>query len=300
MNKLELLRIFCTAAELGNFKDTARLLAVSPQAVTRAVQQLEQLTGEVLFHRNTRQVKLTTFGAELLQQARPQLEALNALLRPTRQQAEHASGLVRLTAPSAFRSVLMPLLLEFQQRYPLIRLDIRLSDQHSAVVTEQIDLGLRIGSIRDLSFVAVPVGQMPMYLVASPTYLAQAGVPQTLEDLASHRFTGMLDQASNRPWPFYFAGSGQWQPPQLQLLANDAFAEFTAVLAGVGISQLPLFMLADALATGQLVRLLPQLEPSPWPISLYRPQRGPVPLRVRLLFDFLQRQLRAMPLLQAT
>lgn len=298
MNKLELLRLFCTAAELGNFKETARLLAVSPQAVTRAVQQLEHLTGEVLFHRNTRQVKLTDFGSDLLQQARPQLEALNALLRPARQQAEHASGLIRLTAPSAFRTVLMPLLLQFSQRYPAIRLDLRFSDQHSAVVAEQIDLGLRIGSIRDLSFVAVPVGQMPMYLVASPAYLARAGTPGGLDDLAAHHFTGMLDQASNRPWPFYFAGVGQWQPAQIQLLANDAFAEREAALAGVGISQLPLFLLADALAAGQLVRLLPELEPAPWPISLYRPQRGPVALRIRLLFDFLQRQLTALSVLQ--
>ena len=82
LNKLELLRIFCSAAELGNFKACAVKLALSPQAVTRAVQQLEQLTGEVLFHRNTRQVRLTQFGEQLYQDGRLQLAQLDATIQP--------------------------------------------------------------------------------------------------------------------------------------------------------------------------------------------------------------------------
>ncbi len=298
MNKLELLRLFCSAAEVSNFKEAARLQAVSPQTVTRAVQQLEQLTGELLFHRNTRQVRLTQFGEQLAEQGRQQLEQLDKLLRPISQPKEQASGVVRLTAPHAFREVLLPLLSEFCCQYPEIRLDLRFADQHSALVDEQIDLGLRIGVLRDQSFVAAEVGVMSLLLVASPAYLAAQGQPDSQAALAQHRFTGLLDEATGRPWLFYTEQDKVWQPPAIHWLANDAFSELHGCLAGIGISQQPYFLLAPYLADGRLVRLLPELEPAPWPVSLYRPQRGPVPLRIRLLFDFLRSRLSAHPMLR--
>ena len=182
-NKLELLRIFCNAAELGNFKACASKLAISPQAVTRAVQQLERLTGEVLFHRNTRQVRLTQFGEQLFADGRLQLAQVEALLSP-RQASADLAGVVRIAAPAAFRMILTPLLLEFARLYPQIQLDIRLSDQHSDVVDEQIDLGIRAGLLRDQSFVAVPISQVELWLVASADYLAEHGTPNDLTELS--------------------------------------------------------------------------------------------------------------------
>lgn len=290
LNKLELLRIFCTAAELGHFKACASKLAISPQAVTRAIQQLEQLTGEVLFHRNTRQIRLTQFGQQLWQDGQQQLAQLEQLLSPRQASAELA-GLVRLAAPAAYRPVLTPLLLEFARLYPQIQLDIRLSDQHSDVVDEQIDLGIRAGLLRDQSFVAVPVSKVALWLVASPDYVAAHGAPQTVADLNQHALTSVLDASTGRAWSWFFAKGETYSPRQVRWMVNDTAEEIAALIAGVGIGQVADFLAKPALARGQLQRLLPELEPEPWPVSLYRPQRGPVPVRVRLLFDYLRTQL---------
>ncbi len=292
LNKLEWLRIFCSAAELGNFKACAVKLALSPQAVTRAVQQLEQLTGEVLFHRNTRQVRLTQFGQQLYQDGRLQLAQLDELFSP-RLATQDAQGLVRLAAPAALRPVLTPLVLEFAALHPQIQLDVRLSDQHSDVVDEQIDLGIRAGLLRDQSFVALQISQVALYLVASPAYLAVHGAPSDLASLNNHQQVGLLDAGTGRPWAWFFRDGEIYQPRQVRLLVNDAEQELAAVVASLGIGQIADFLAKPLLARGELVRLLPEQEPTPWPLSLYRPQRGPVPARVRLLFDFLRDQLRS-------
>jgi len=291
LNKLELLRIFCSAAELGNFKACAVKLALSPQAVTRAVQQLEQLTGEVLFHRNTRQVRLTQFGEQLYQDGRVQLAQLEQLFSP-RLATQDAQGVVRLAAPAAFQPILTPLLLRFAAAHPQIRLDVRLSDQHSDVVDEQIDLGIRAGLLRDQSFVALQVSEVALYLVASPAYLTIHGQPADLMALHQHQQVSLLDAGTGRPWAWFFRDGEIYQPRQVRLLVNDAQQELAAVAAGLGIGQIADFLAKPLLASGGLVRLLPAQEPTPWPLSLYRPQRGPVPARVRLLFDFLRDELR--------
>ncbi|MBU2225494.1 MAG: LysR family transcriptional regulator, partial [Gammaproteobacteria bacterium] len=236
LNKLELLRIFCTAAELANFKAAAVKLAVSPQAVTRAVQQLEQLTGELLFHRNTRQVRLTQFGEQLYTDGQQQLAQLEKLFSP-RLASEDIQGLVRLAAPAAFQPVLSPLLLEFAAMQPQIRLDVRLSDQHSDVVDEQIDLGIRAGLLRDQSFVAVQVSEVALWLVASPEYLETHGAPKALADFPQHPNISLLDAETGRPWAWFFRDGEIYQPRQVRLLVNDAQQEITAVAAGLGIGQ---------------------------------------------------------------
>ena len=120
MNKLELLRIFCTAAQSDSFKAAAVRLGISPQAVTRAVQQLEQSTGEVLFHRSTRHIKLTRFAEEFLQQAQASLAQLDALFQKRQADREHVvAGLVRIAAPKVLRPVLMPVFTALAQRYQL-------------------------------------------------------------------------------------------------------------------------------------------------------------------------------------
>lgn len=289
-DKLALLRIFCTAAELQHFKDSATKLAISPQAVTRAVQQLEQLTGELLFHRNTRRIQLTQFGQRFYHDCQQQLAQLEQLLSPY-QQGSGLTGEIRLTAPAAMRSILGPVLINFASLHPHIRLDLRLSDQHSAVVGEQIDLGIRAGALRDQSFVAVPLSKVALWLVASPSYLEQQGLPASLDALSEYQQVSMLDHATGKPWIWFFKDGITYQPRQVRFLVNDAEQELAAVTAGLGVAQVADFLALPKLQRGELQRILPQYEPTPWPLSLYRPQRGPVSPRVRLLFDYLREHL---------
>lgn len=290
MNKLELLRIFCTAAQSDSFKAAAVRLGISPQAVTRAVQQLEQSTGEVLFHRSTRHIRLTRFAETFVVQANNSLQQLDALFQ--RHQAADTNaiaGLVRVAAPKVMRTLLMPVLNSLALQYPELQLDVRLSDQIADVVDEQIDVGLRIGMIRDNSFIARTVARVGLYLTASPALLQKYAVPSDLEQLAELPATALMDKATGRAWHWYLKEGQLWSPKNISFIADDSEAEADATLAGLGVSQLASFMAIPHLRSGALVRLLPELEPEPWPLSIYRPQRGPVPERIRLVFDTLVR-----------
>ena len=157
LNRLEMLRIFCAAAEARNFKEAAQRLGVSPQAVTRAVQELEAHVGELLFHRNTRQSHITEFGEALAAQARAGIEGVDEIFRAGRasRQQQEISGLVRITAPEAVGEwYLVPFLAQLNSRHPGLRFDLRLSNQTTNAIDEQIDIGIRIGFMRDSRYVA--------------------------------------------------------------------------------------------------------------------------------------------------
>lgn len=289
LNRLEMLRIFCVAADSSNFKEAAQRLGISPQAVTRAIKELEQLQGELLFHRNTRHSHITDFGAALALDARRKVQDIDALFHPRQEQTEQdVSGLVRITAPAALgESHLVPALASLLQQHAGLRFDLRLSDEMSDVVDEQIDIGLRVGFMRDSRFIARAVAPVPFFIVASPALLARCGVPDSLEALARLPVTVSLDPNTGKPWPWFFAGDQQWQPPAPVFMATDTRAECAAVEAGIGIGQLAGFIAIPLIKAGRLQALLPALQPAPWNLNLYRPQRGPVPARIRVVYDYL-------------
>ena len=141
--------------------------------------------------------------------------------------------------------------------------------------------------IRDNGFIARKVANVGLFLTASPLLLAKHQLPQDLEQLAELPTTALMDKATGRAWQWYFHEGQQWSPKKISFVADDSETEADATLAGLGVSQLASCMAIPHLRSGALVRLLPELDPKPWPLSVYRPQRGPVPDRVRLVFDTL-------------
>lgn len=215
MNKeMELLRIFRVAAESSSFRDAAVRLGTSPQGVTRAVQQLEQHYGEVLFHRSTRQVRITAFGEGLLDQVRPALERFEDLWRtPGSDQQASLSGTVRITAPHSLGTrAVLPALERVAARHPGITLDVRLSDRISNTVDEGIDVGIRVGFMRDSRFVARKAADMRLPIVAAPRLIKKVGVPENIDALSSLPVTVALDINTGRPWPWHFKAGRQWTP----------------------------------------------------------------------------------------
>jgi DNA-binding transcriptional LysR family regulator len=290
-NRLDLLRIFCAAAEARNFKEAALRLGISPQAVTRAVKDLEFQLGELLFHRNTRQVQITEYGEALAQQARAGIDGIDGLFRQRDARAgDEIAGMVRLTAPVALGdSHLVPLLAGLQATHPELRFELHLSDQATDVVDEKIDLGIRVGFMRDSRFVARVATRMPFHIVATPALIERCGMPTSLAELGKCPITAAVDPATGRPWPWFLADGQQWNPRQPIFTANDTRAEFQAVLAGLGFGQIAGFYAVPELRRGSLRAVLPVFAPAPWNVNVYRPQRGPVAARVRVVFDALVR-----------
>ncbi len=162
LNKLEALKIFCTAAETMQFKETAQRLAVSPPVVTRMIAELEDHLGEPLFQRNTRQIKLTDFGERFLPQAQQLLEESERLFMPAkRRHADEMAGLVRITVPDLPDSDgIMLELLQALSPYPDLILDWRMDATRLNVVEAQIDIGVRIGNLADSRLIARKIGEI--------------------------------------------------------------------------------------------------------------------------------------------
>ncbi|MGJ7543051.1 LysR substrate-binding domain-containing protein [Variovorax sp. LT1R16] len=292
-NRLEALRVFCTAADAANFREAAVRLSVSPQVVTRAVRELEDELGEPLFHRSTRGVQLTDFGRHLAERARAAVGGVDELFhRIDRRALSQHTGTVRVTAPQVYARLIPQALAPLLAAHPGLVLDLRLSEQHADVVDQQIDIGVRVGPLRDARFVSRTVGKMPLLVVGAPSLLQKVGTPRDLEALSALPLTALIDRSSGRPWPWAFSRKRLVTVSSPAFVTDHIDAECAAVVAGLGFGQLIAPLAEPWLASGALVEVLQAEAPAPWPINIYRPQRAPVPARVRLVFDALVLALR--------
>jgi DNA-binding transcriptional LysR family regulator len=286
-NRLEMLRIYCAAVEAGSFKEAATRLGTSPQAVTRAVQEAEALVGEILFHRNTRRVRATEAGEAFAHRARDLVQQMDELLRPKDSEIDaEIAGPVRLTAPKSIgERFLMPALARLAEKHPRIMLDLRLSDAISDPIAEQIDIGVRIGFMRDSRFVVRPASRVGFSVIASPKLIARVGEPTNLAALALLPTTGFIDRNTGRLWPWQFGNGHQFTPANLAFQTDDGDCECRAVVAGLGFGQIVSYLAQPLLRAGKVISVLDGYAPEAWPVYVYRPQRGPVPARIRLVFD---------------
>jgi DNA-binding transcriptional LysR family regulator len=282
-----MLRLFCAAAEANSFKEAATRLGTSPQAITRAVKELEDVVGELLFHRNTRGIQITEFGARFAVHAREMVTQVDGLFRRTDGLADtDLAGAVRITAQSAIgRRYLLRSLLPLSRQHPGIKVELRLTDLVADVVDEKIDIGVRIGFLRDSRFVARSVAKISFFVVGTPELVTAKGKPTTLQDLSNLPTTALTDPNTGRIWPWYFAGSQQLTPAAPAFITDDPEVECDAVLAGIGYGQIPSYLAVPHIRSGRLITVLGEYSPDPWDLYVYRPQRGPVPARIRLVFD---------------
>ncbi|WP_020183040.1 MULTISPECIES: LysR family transcriptional regulator [unclassified Methylotenera] len=286
-NQLEMLRIFKVVAESANFKDASVRLGVSPQSVTRAIKEFEEQLGEPLFYRSTRNTTITEFGRQMAQKCVGVIDQVDALFETNKGSAKQSiEGSVKITMPNAFgRQFLLPALIALSQEYPSIQLDLRFSDLIDNVVADQMDIGVRVGVFGNSRHVARRVRDVKFSIVGAPALIERYGTPQQVSDLCQMPYTGLIDQNTGRMWPWYFASEPECVPTAPVFSTDDPEAELQAVLAGIGFAQLPDFACAEHIRAGKLVAVLPEQSPSPWGVYVYRPQRGPVSERVRVVFD---------------
>lgn len=290
MDRLRVIATFVRAAELGSFQQAAVAQGITPQAVSKAVRQLEHELGVRLFHRTTRKSSLTEDGRRFYEAVKPGLdEVMNAWSR-TRRSAEDEEGLVRITAPGPVgRRLLVPLVVEFRRLYPKVQIDMLLDEHFTDIVAERIDIGIRCGSQPDAQLIVRTLFPIQVITCAAPAYLAEHGWPQTPADLAQHVCTGYRQPNTGRllPWEFMSDGELELREVPLAMYTNDADAELAAVLAGIGIGQIDSVSAAEPLRDGRLVPLFGNLVSERHAAHLYYPQRTDMPRRVRRFIDFL-------------
>jgi DNA-binding transcriptional LysR family regulator len=288
-NQLEMLRIFKVVAESTNFKEAAIRLGTSPQSVTRAIKELEEILGEPLFYRSTRNTTITEFGKQMAQKSEGVIGQIDALFKRSKSaSSQRLEGLVKITMPNSLgQQYLLPALNEFLINHPGIQFDLRFSNLIDNVVADQMDIGVRVGFFSNNRNVARRVNEMKFHIVGTPELIAKTGVPNSVDDLFKMPYTGLIDLNTGRAWPWTFANASDGFSTPPAFVTDDPAAELAAVLAGIGYGQLGDFLCEKYIHNGKLIPVLPEQAPSPWGVYVYRPQRGPVAERVRVVFDYL-------------
>src|SRR6188474_2706605 len=296
MSKLpdfEALAIFAKVVELRSFAGTATELALSKATVSKAVTRLEARLGARLFNRTSRRLALTDAGQKLAGRAARLLFAGEAAENEALAQSVTPRGLVRLAVPMSFGlKAVAPILPEFLARYPDVAIDLHLSDAMVDLIGEGFDAGLRIASLPDSSLIARRLCAMPRYTVASPEYLKRHGRPTHPMHLAQHKCLGYAYLSTSGVWHYTnSAGEQASVRPAGPLRVNNGEALMPALLAGLGIADLPDFIVGDAIASGEVEVILKDWTQPEGAVHLVTPPGGPRPARVEVLAEFLAKRL---------
>jgi len=284
MDRLDELAIFVGIVEAGSLAGAARRLKRSRPAVTRALAALEERTGTRLIARSTRRLAPSEAGRELAATARRLLAEYEASLGDAA--AAPVRGLLRITAPLAFgRRHVTPLVTEFLDRHPEVRVELVLADRNLDLIEDELHLAVRIGALPNSRFVARKIGEIRRLLVAAPDYLRRHPAPLTPADIAGHDTIASFAANQGLTWRFGGRGGERRVVVTPRFIVNEIEAVLIAARAGRGLARPLSYQVAEDLASGALLRLLPEFEPEPLPVQLVVPDGRHLAPKVRAFLD---------------
>jgi DNA-binding transcriptional LysR family regulator len=289
----EAIAIFAKVVETRAITAAAADLGFSPPTVSKALARLEQRIGARLFNRTSRRLVLTEAGQQLAHRAARLVADAESAETDLLTHSVTPQGLVRLGAPMSFGvSHVAPILPEFLSQYPLISVDLHLSDARVDLIADGFDAVLRIGALRDSSLIARRLASISRLIVAAPAYLARHGRPAHPAELAHHSCFGYAYLQEQNVWRFCNAqGEEVIVRPSGPLHVNNGEALMPAVMAGLGIAALPSFVAGAAVADGRMESILGEWSTPETALHLLTAPGSPQPTRVKVLVEFLTRKL---------
>lgn len=283
---LQLLVVFCAVAEQTSFSKAATKLGVAKGTVSRSIAQLESLLEVELIHRTTHHVSLSTAGVELYARTRTHLSALQAAVTELPELSEDPSGVLRMTAPHDFGSIVLPsLLAAFSRRYPDVRFDVRLTGERVDLVKEGYDLAIRaaVGQLKDSTLTMRRLLQTSASFYAAPSYIARRGRTRRLGD-------------ENHIWILHpsLAPILKLETEHVKFMVDDFQMARDLGRDGAGIVLLPSFVARDYVREGLLEEIgLPDVAVLQGNLVLLYPSSGQVPRKTAAFRDYLVEALRA-------
>lgn len=277
LDRLRSMEVFVAAANAGSFAAAAVQLGISAQMVARHVLALEDRLQVRLINRTTRKQSLTEIGQRYLVRCRDALAAFDAADVLAMEAHEQPNGRLRISAPHQFGShSLMAFVAEFMQRYPNIEIDLSLTDRAVNIIEEGFEAVVRIGNLAigdSSSLVARPLGGYQMLTCAAPDYLRDYGVPTHPSDLYRHQCLGYVfsDRVVYDEWLFIRDDELFKIRVGGRLQVNDAVAQLNAARTGLGILLGAADLVEKALASGELIQLLPEYQAPYKPVHLIYP-----------------------------
>ena len=286
-DRLEAMKILVAVVDAGSLSAGARALRMPLATVSRKVAELESDLGAELLLRSARGLTPTDAGAAYLVAARKIIEDVAEAERIATGEFSAPKGVLTLTAPIVFgRLHVLPILIEFLRAHPDVDVRLEQTDRSVNLHEEHLDLALRIGSLPDSSLISRRLGSVRQVVCASPEYLKQCGSPAEPDDLAGHNCITFGNLMSPGQWVFGKGRSERGVKIHSRLVVNTAEAAITAAQAGLGLTRVLSYQIADAVRDGRLVPVLVSCEPDPWPVSFVYPPRGLVPQKLRAFLDF--------------
>ena len=287
------LRIFHTVAESGSFTSAGAQLNCSQSAVSRQIRALEESLNVSLFTRHARGLVLTLEGQELFETAREVVHRIDETERRLMESKERPSGLLRVTTMVTFGAVwLTPHLEQFMLEYPEINLQVILDDADLDLSAGEADVAIRLHEPEQAELIQRPLATFHSHIYGSPEYLARRGTPVTTADLDGHDLitfgssTAPVIRGLN--WLLEAGKETHKRTPRLEV--NNLYGIMHAVEAGMGLAVLPDYLVHNR---QKLVRVLPDVDGTPFNSYFCYPPELRGSLRVALFRDFLIRQIRA-------
>jgi DNA-binding transcriptional LysR family regulator len=289
MDLITSMSIFKRVVEAGSFSAVARETGLSQPTVSKHIAELENRLDTKLLNRSTRQLSLTEAGKEYYDRCSLILSDLEQLESSVGQCRSEPTGTLRINVPVTFgRMYLLPILWEFMNQYPDLKLDLVMDDGYIDLVKDGVDLAIRVGPLPDSSLIARKIGDSPRVTVVSPDYLAEHGEPKTLSDLKEHSCIVYTFLTTRNEW--HFKGSEGEEKLRVygRFSASNPDAIRDAVIAGIGIAVTPLWLIHDALTQGKVKVILTDYSPTPLEVHAVYPDRRFVPSRVGLFINYLK------------
>ncbi|WP_241129313.1 LysR substrate-binding domain-containing protein [Achromobacter xylosoxidans] len=255
---LDEMQVFIAIVDCGSIAAAADALQQTISATSRTMTRLEEKLQTTLMRRTTRRLELTEEGSAYLEQARKIIAAVEETEEQMRARRNQPAGRLRVDAASPFMlHVIVPLVPGYRQRYPKVELELNSNEGNIDLLERRTDLALRIGSLKDSSLHAVPIGRSRVRVLASPGYLAAHGTPKRAADLREHTLLGFSQLESLNEWPLEDADG---QPLHIQPSIRSFSGETLRQLAlnDAGIVCLSDFMTRADRQSGALRQLFPR------------------------------------------
>ncbi|GAD89972.1 putative LysR family transcriptional regulator [Vibrio halioticoli NBRC 102217] len=283
--------IFVVVAEEGGFSKAGRKLGLAPSSVSRSVNRLEKALHTKLLERTTRQVKMSTAGAEVYTQCKSMLESAKLAVRTVQCTQDEAVGVLRVAAPKAFaKQILSPLLLDFMAAYPKITIHFKVTDLYIDPIGEEIDVIFRLTDQPIEGLISKTLARTNLLMCASSDYLEQFGVPGHPDDLEHHQCIVLGEWAGDNEWRLTSVNQTTVVKTNNRMSVNHTEIRKEAVLRNLGIAIFPDFTVQSEVRNGTLVQILPD-----WHIAgnysgeviLQYAQSRYIPYQIRLFVDYM-------------
>lgn len=283
------MRSFAAVIKQGSFTDAARATGVSKGLISQHIKRLEDVLGAQLLFRSTRKLELTEIGATFLGYCQSITQSADAAFEAVEALRGEPVGTVRITVPVSFGEMFLhDIIVAFQQVHPRIQIEMELENTFRDLQSAHIDIAIRAGLTDDPDQVTIPLGQLSELVCASPAYWKTHPKPQTPADLADHNCLVNFQYYKDRKWVFFSDDGPTSITAEGNLRLNHYPLIRNATVQGLGVARLPRYVAMPEIRAGRIETALEEYKSPLRPIYLVYPYQGNLPIKNRLMIDFIR------------